>query len=231
MKKIFVFLFAISSFSPNVFAEGSVNMNIVEYYREIKYINYECALFTPLEFIELCKDSVGMEKLSKDVAIKLNSFENWPAHEVQECKLLITMVRNNILKVKVTDKELIKSQKYIAKELECFCIDTNVSDDFIYRRLTLKPEEQLELDSREVSMLVFLINDPIGYSNFIFNNKDIFNNQNYISLGRLQECEIPNEISERQKEYILDITKNTKNECLQIIYQKVYDCDITLRCD
>lgn len=229
MKRLLVFLFAIGSFSPNCFAEDTVNMNIVEYYREIKYINYECVLFTPLEFVALCKDSVGMEKLSDDIAFRLKSFENWPAHEVQEYKLLITMVRNNVINVKVTDKELIKSQKFIAKKLECFCIDTNVSSDFIFQGITTPSTN--DFGHEDFCMIVFFMNNPIQYYEVINNHMTYFKNSYYFPLYKLQDCNIPIIILEYMKNYLLNITKDYDNYFIKDIYQSVLDCDVTIRCD
>jgi hypothetical protein len=225
MKVILATIMIIICFLSSSFA--TVNDKIVSYYKQKRFINFEEVLLTPIEFIELCKDTTEMRKLDEGLITlrKIHSMRTKP--EVEEDKLLISMVKNEVIGANVEDSLSYLIQQAIIQKLETFSVETKIDSDFIYSRLSAK--ESVEQCNKCISMYIFFFYDPKLYSQVIHEHEDLFPYKIYFPLNMIQDRFAPMDFLELRKNRVLSIVESSKDPIMKEIYTQVLNCDITDR--
>jgi hypothetical protein len=226
MKKTITILLIIACNIVSCF--GQVNEEIIHYYRQKGYISFEEVLFTPIEFIELCKDSVGIRKFESEILReqKLNSTRT--PDEIIENNLLLSLVKESVLNVSLNDSYSQISKNNIIKKLAVFEFNNeSIDEDFIKRRL--KAKEEVEFCNRCLSMFIFFICNPTLYSQVIKNNNSLFPYNIYFPLNMLQDRNTPIELLKMRKSKLLSLINSSEDEVLKQIFIQISKCDITDR--
>jgi hypothetical protein len=206
------------------------NQAIIDYFQRARAWDLQDFIFATPELIELCKDSVNIQKLEEAVARVEKVIDKGSNGLSLERALSMKILWEKVAEAQVDNQQDELSKTFLEKRLGKFNVPLEVTEELVETRFS--SDEDLTFCTACTSMYIFLIYDPELYIRVRSKEDGFISSQvHFPNAYILQDCNRPIELMKRVQGGLLVRIEKFDDPLLKKVYAEIENCDLTDRCN
>jgi hypothetical protein len=206
------------------------NQVILDYFQRASAWGLQDFIFTTPELIELCKDSVNIQKLEEAVTRVEKAIGKGSRGLSVELALSMKILWGKVTETQIDSKQDGLSKVFLEKRLSKFNVPLEVTEELVETRFSA--DEDLTFCTACTSMYIFLIHDPELYIRVRSKEDGFISSQvHFPNAYILQDCNRPIELMKRIQGGLLARIEKFDDPLLKKVYTEIENCDLSDRCN